>query len=52
MDNLTGVIESLKGYLETLGQIEILYSSKRGYIILRWDALIDAYYGIDSVKGP
>ena len=46
------VLEAVKGYLETLDQVEVLYSRRRGYIILRWDALIGAYYGIDSIEDP
>ena len=52
MNGLEDVLESLKGYLETIDHIEVMHSAKRGYIILRWDALIDAYYGIDSVESP
>ena len=52
MNGLEDVLESLKGYLETMDQIEILRSAKRGYIILRWDALLGAYYGIDSIEDP
>ncbi len=45
-------IEALNGYLESLTHIEILYSPKRGYLLFRWDNLIGAYYGIDSVDTP
>lgn len=50
--SFSDVFESIKGYLETFDQIEILHSSKRGYIILRWDSLVGAYYGIDSIESP
>lgn len=50
MNAIEDVVERLKGYFETLDQIEVMHSVKRGYIILRWDALIGAYYGIDAVE--
>ena len=43
-------LEALSGYLETLDHIEVLYSPKRGYLMLHWDDLKGKYYGIDSVK--
>ena len=46
------VLEALSGYLETLDHIEILFSRKRGYLILRWDSLAGKYYGIHSVGTP
>jgi len=46
------VLEALAGYLEALDHIEILYSRKRGYLVLRWEKLLGNYYGIDSVKDP
>lgn len=46
------LMEALNGYLESLSHIEILYSPKRGYIVLRWDALLRAYYGIDAIETP
>ena len=33
------VLEALSGYLETLDEIEVLYSPKRGYLVLRWDSV-------------
>ena len=45
-------MEALNGYLESLSHIEILYSQKRGYIVLRWDTLLGAYYGIDAIETP
>lgn len=52
MNGFGDVLESLNGYLETIDHIEVMHSVKRGYIILRWDALIGAYYGIDSIEDP
>ncbi len=46
------IMEALNGYLESLSHIEILYSQKRGYIVLRWDTLLGAYYGIDAIETP
>jgi hypothetical protein len=46
------VLEALAGYLEALDHIEILYSRKRDYLVLRWEKLLGNYYGIDSVKDP
>ena len=46
------VLEALSGYLETLDHIEILYSPKRGYLVLRWEDLTGKYYGINSLKDP
>jgi len=51
-NELEEVLEALSGYLETLDHIEVLYSPKRGYLVLRWDDLKGKYYGIDQVKGP
>ncbi len=46
------VLGALSGYLETLDEIEVLYSSKRGYLVLRWNSVGRDCYGIDSVKDP
>ena len=46
------VLEALSGYLETLEEIEVFYSSKRGYLVLRWNSVGRDCYGIDSVKDP
>ena len=46
------VLGALSGYLETLDEIEVLYSSKRGYLVLRWNSVGRDCYGIDSVKSP
>ena len=57
MNNLSGtkkdmeaMLKALNGYLESLDHIEVMYSEKRGYMILRWDALSRRYYGIDSIE--
>ena len=44
------VLEALSGYLEAMEHIEVLYSPKRGYLLLRWDTERMIYYGIDSVN--
>ena len=46
------VLGNLSGYMETLDEIEVLNSSKRGYLVLRWNPVGRDYYGIDSVKSP
>ena len=46
------VLGALSGYLETLDEIEVLYSTKRGYLVLRWNSVGRECYGIDSVKDP
>ena len=49
---MENVLNALSGYLETLDNLEVFYSSKRGYLVLRWEELVGKYYGIDSVKDP
>jgi hypothetical protein len=44
------VLGALSGYLETLDEIEVFYSTKRGYLVLRWNSVNRDCYGIDSVK--
>ncbi len=57
MNNLSGtkkdmeaMLKALNGYLESLDHIEVMYSEKRGYMILRWDAPSGRYYGIDAIE--
>ena len=47
--DIEAMLKTLNGYLESLDHIEVMYSEKRGYIILRWDALSGRYYGIDAI---
>ena len=48
--DIEAMLKTLNSYLESLGHIEVMYSEKRGYMILRWDALSGRYYGIDSIE--
>ena len=49
-NDIEAMLKKLNGYLESLDHIEVMYSEKRGYKILRWDAPSGRYYGIDSIE--
>lgn len=48
--DMENMLALLSGHLETLDHVEVIYSRKRGYLVLRWDIPSETYYGIDSIK--
>ena len=50
--DMEAMLKTLNGHLESLDHIEVMYSERRGYMILRWDSYSGLCYGIDSIEDP
>ena len=45
-EHIENLMRVLSGYLEGTDMYEVVYSPRRGYVILRWDAQEENYYGV------
>lgn len=45
-EHIENLMRVLSGYLEGTDMYEVVYSSRRGYAVLRWDAQENNYYGV------